>query len=100
MRPVAAVVDPPVLDDPAGIGQMQEPMFVEAFVSEPPVGALHEGVLDRLARPNEVKPNAPAVGPLVQRLADHLRPIVQNNLSGQSTRLRQAFQDTNDPAAR
>ena len=51
------------------------------------VEALDKGVLDWLARLDEVEPHAPAVGPLVQRLADHLRPVCP----GQSRRAAHGF---------
>lgn len=49
MGPLRIVVDPPCLDDPAGVFQAGEQMLVEALVPQPPVEALHEAVLHRLA---------------------------------------------------
>lgn len=39
MRPLGVVVMPPLLDDPAGIKDRREPVFVEATVVEPVVEA-------------------------------------------------------------
>src|SRR3989442_5324500 len=55
-------------------------MLVQALVSEPAVEALDEGVLNGLARLDEVQPHAPLVGPLVQHQAGELRSIVQHDL--------------------
>ena len=53
-------------------------------------------ILNRLARLDEVEPDALAVGPLVQRLPHHLRLNVQDNFGGQPIGFRQAVKDTND----
>jgi hypothetical protein len=45
MGPAVVVVEPPGLDDLAGIGEIEEPVLVEAFIPEPPVEAFDEGVL-------------------------------------------------------
>lgn len=50
MRPVAIVVDPPSFDDPTFHRQAPEQVFVQAFVAEAAVPALHEGIQDRFAR--------------------------------------------------
>jgi hypothetical protein len=39
MGPAAVVVEPPGLDDLAGIGEIEEPVLVEAFIAEPAVEA-------------------------------------------------------------
>src|SRR6266516_2653899 len=55
-------------------------MLVQAVVSEPAVEALDEGVVNGLARLDEVQPHAPLIGPLVQHQAGELRSIVQHDL--------------------
>ena len=100
MGPAAVVVEPPSLDDLAGIGEIEEPVLVEAFVAEPPVEAFDEGVLGRLAEVDEVEADAVAPGPLVEHLADHLRPVVQDDLLGQPAGLGQALQDPHDTGTR
>ena len=41
------VVDPPILDDLAGIVEIEKLDFVEAFIPEPPVETFDEGVVIR-----------------------------------------------------
>ena len=50
MWPVGVVVDPPCFDDLAGLAEVGEQGFVQAFVSKLAVEALDEAVLHRLAR--------------------------------------------------
>ena len=87
MGPLCVVVDPPGLDDLAGILEIEEPVFVEAFIAELAVEAFDESVLGRLAGFDEVKAHAVAPGPFVERLANHLRAVVQDDLQGQPTGL-------------
>ena len=61
------VVAPPRLDGPAGIGQPEEPVAVEALIAQPPVEALDERVLDGLARRDEAQADATGIRPLVER---------------------------------
>src|SRR3546814_4051089 len=62
--PHLVVVLPPSLDDAACLVEAREHLLVQAFVPEPAVEALHEGVLGRLPRGDVVPFHAPAVGPL------------------------------------
>src|SRR5438445_7344092 len=64
--PAPIVIHPPVLDEPPSVSEGEKPMLVQALVSEPAVEALDEGVLNGLARLDEVQPHAPLIGPLVQ----------------------------------
>jgi len=50
MGPDGIVVDTPSLDDPARLGKREEGVLIEAFIAQPSVEALDEGILDRLAR--------------------------------------------------
>ena len=61
MRPGGVVVDSPGFDNAAGVGQVGEPVFVEAFISEFAVEGLDKGVLERLAGINEVQTHALAI---------------------------------------
>src|SRR5437899_6914589 len=78
--PAPIVIHPPVLDEPPSVSEGEKPMLVQALVSEPAVEALDEGVLNGLARLDEVQPHAPLLGPLVQHQAGELRSIVQHDL--------------------
>jgi hypothetical protein len=82
-----------------GIAQAQEPVPVEAFVAQPSLKALHEGVLHRLARFDEAQPDAPLVRPLIDRLARQLRTIVQDDLVGATTLGHQPLQHPHHPPA-
>lgn len=50
VRSDLVVVNAPLLDDLASIGKTHEPVLIEALIPEPPVEALHDGMLDWLAR--------------------------------------------------
>ena len=78
MGSIGVVLDPPVLDDPPGLGDGDEPVLVEAFVVEPPVEALDVGILDRFAGPDELEPHAVLVRPNVQSLASELGSVVDD----------------------
>jgi hypothetical protein len=70
---------------------------VEAFVSQPSLKALHEGVLHRLARFDEAQPDAPLVRPLIDRLSRQLRTIVQDDLVGATALGYQPLQHPHHP---
>ncbi len=93
------VVDPPGFDNSAGVGQVEEPVFVEAFILEFAVEGLDKGVPDRLVGIDEVQAHALAIGSFVGRLADHLGTIVQDDLLGQPAGLRKPLEDAHDPGA-
>lgn len=67
MRADLVVVEPPRLDPRPRVLHRDEPVLVEAFVSQLPVEALRVGVIDRLPRPDEVHAHAAAVGPGIER---------------------------------
>ena len=50
-------------------------MAVQAFVAQPAVEALDEGVVGRLARPREIERDAVLIRPPVERLRDELRTV-------------------------
>ena len=74
------VVQAPLFDDLPRVAEAAEPVLVEALVAQAAVEALDEGVLHRLARRDEAQAYAALVGPLVQRPARHLRPVVHDDL--------------------
>lgn len=64
MGPDGIVVHAPGLDDLARVRQAEEPVLVQALVAESAVETLDVGILIRLARVDEVQPDAAAVGPM------------------------------------
>ncbi len=48
MRPLGVVIKPPGFDKFPGVLEIEEPVFVEAFVAHRSVEALDEGVLEGL----------------------------------------------------
>jgi hypothetical protein len=66
VRPRGVVVLAAILHLFPGIRKAQEPMRVQALGSEATVEGLDECIIGRLARPREVKRNAPLVGPQIQ----------------------------------
>ena len=57
MEPFAVVVLLPILDDRAGVLQVQEPVAVEALIPEPAVETLNVGILHRFSRFDEHYPH-------------------------------------------
>lgn len=97
MWSACVVIDPPFFDGPSGVGQIGKPVLVQAFIAELSIESFDEGVLDGLARFDEVKPDAVTVRPFIQRLADQLRAIIDNDSARQLPCLRQALQDPDHP---
>ena len=83
MWPSGVIIDPPFFDGPPGIGQVGEPVFVQAFIPELSVEAFNESILDRLAGFDEVQSHGVTIGPFIQCLADELRAIIDNDGPGQ-----------------
>jgi hypothetical protein len=46
VRPVGVVVDPPFLDDLAGLAEVGEQVLIEALVAQPTVEAFDKTILD------------------------------------------------------
>ena len=67
MRSDLVEVRPPRLDLAPGVVQRQEPVCVQAFITQTAVEAFDEGIVGRLARPAEVQRDAVDVGPMVER---------------------------------
>ena len=75
MGPGVIVVAAPGFGDPVGIGEAMEQVLVEAFVPKPPVEALDEGVLHRLARLDVVPLDAVILRPFQDGVRGELRPL-------------------------
>ena len=54
MWPGGVVMDPPGFDNDPGMGQADEPFFVQTFITEPPVEAFSKGIVHRFAGLDEV----------------------------------------------
>ncbi len=67
MGPLGIVVEPPSLDDPTGVIEIEEPVLVEALVAKAAVEGLNEGVLARLAGLDEGQLDAVA---MAERLSE------------------------------
>src|SRR6266446_7761259 len=78
VRPNRIVVQAPGFDDLACVSQAEEPVLVETLVAEPAVETLDVGILIRLARLDEVQPDALGVGPCIEGPADELGSIVRD----------------------
>src|SRR5262249_45955221 len=70
------------------------------FVPKLPVEALDEGVLDRLAGPDEAQPHAARVRQRIERAAAEFRAVVHDQDLRQANRFCQAVEDTDDAQAR
>lgn len=92
-RPDFGVVDPPLLDDLAGVADAVEPVLVQAFVAEFAVEALHVAVLLRLARLDEGVLHPVAIAPPVQGHSRELGPVVRVDPLGLAVKLDEIVQD-------
>jgi hypothetical protein len=71
-------MDPPLLDDAPGIGEIEKPVLVQTAVPESAIERLHEGILGRLAGLDEVLLDLILLAPEKHRLAGHLGPVVEH----------------------
>src|ERR1043165_6118263 len=90
--PDSIVVHAPGLDDLARVRQAEEPVLVQALVAESAVETLDVGILIRLARVDEVQPDAAGVGPRIERPADELGPIVRDQYRRRRARLNESLE--------
>src|ERR1035437_976041 len=86
MRPNLIGVHPPRFNRLLRVVQADEPALVQALIADAPIEALGEGVLDGLARLNEVPRDALEHRPLVQRVSTKLRAVVTDNRRWQPVR--------------
>ena len=76
MRPVVVVVIAEGFDQITGMVEVEELVFVEAFVAELAVEALDVGVLGGFSRGDEAMLDLALMGPAFQGQAGKLRPVV------------------------
>ncbi len=100
MGPVRVVADAPGLDRPPRVLQIQEPVLIQALLAQPSVEALDEGVLYRLARPDELELHTPQMRPLIQGPARKLRPVIYANRSRKPTVPGHTVQDLRHSSSR
>ena len=86
VRSDMVVVVVPGCDQLPGVAQVVEDVLVEAFLAQPSVEALGEGVLDWLARANEVELDAACMRPRIECAPGELRAVIDDD------RLREAVQ--------
>src|SRR6184192_2790837 len=79
MRTDLVEIDPPLLDDPACIVEVEEPVLVEALVAKLAVEAFDVGILDWLAGADEVQLHPDPVGPGVEGLPGELWAVVHHD---------------------
>lgn len=76
-RQLGGVVAPPsplpASDSALRVGDTQKPVLIEPFVAQPAVEALDQGILNRVARPDELQVDAARAGPGTQGAALKLR---------------------------
>jgi len=100
VRPSDIVVDAPRFNRLLRIGQAHEPALVQALVPEPPVEALGERILNRLAGLNELKRDAARVCPLIECLAGELGTIVTDERRREAARYGQLIKHAHHALAR
>ena len=76
------VVGAPSLDDPPRLGQRGEGVLIEAFIAQPAVEALHEGILDRLAGGDVMPFDSGVLGKAQDCPAHELRAVVGDDHAG------------------
>jgi hypothetical protein len=91
--PLLVAVPPPLLHPLLGIRHRQEPVLVQAFLPEPAVERLHDGVVRRLAGPDEVQHDPVPVRPLVEHPRRELRPAVHPQARGHASLPDHALED-------
>ena len=79
VRTVFIVIQSPRLELGSGIGQREENIDVETLISESPVEALNEAIIDGFSRSNEVQLDVIAVCPGIHGLGNELAAIIDSN---------------------
>jgi hypothetical protein len=82
VRTALVILPPPPFDLGLCIGQRQEPVCIEALVTQSTVEGFDKGIVGRFARPGEVQRYAIGVGPAIERLRDKLGSIVDPDRAG------------------
>ena len=97
MRSTAVVVDPPFIDDPAGVRQAPEEVLVEALVPEAPVQALDEAVLLRLAGRDGVPLDATFLLPAQHRMRREFGSVVLDDGKRPAAQFDEAIEFADNP---
>ena len=82
VRPAGVVVDPPGLEDPAGVLLAHEQMLVQALVTQPADEALGKAILHRLARRDVMPVNAALLLPGQDRVRGQLGAVARREQAG------------------
>jgi hypothetical protein len=97
VRSLSVVFDPPGLDGSPRVRHGEEPVFVQALVTEATVEALDVGVLDRLAGTDKAQAHSGLVRPGIEHLAFELRSVIHRDRQRQSAQIRQPLEHRHDP---
>jgi len=100
VRALRVVVDPPFLDDLAGLLDAGEQVQVQASFAEAPVETLDIRIPGRLAGIDETKMHPVVVGPSTERPTAQFRTVVDDQDVGVSPLAGDALQHAHDPLAR
>ncbi len=93
MRSHLVIVNPPVLDDLLSFGDIAEPMFIQAFISELSVEAFDTPVLLGLSRLDKIEWNAVFIRPLIEYMPSEIRSIAHDQSPRFPAKIDQAVQD-------
>ena len=77
MTTTLVIITPPGLDHLAGLGDIIEPMQIEAFIAQRPIKGLDEGVVGRFAPAREVDAYAIVISPQIYHLTGKFRAVVR-----------------------
>ena len=88
------VINSPLLDRAFRVRDRKGPVQVQALVSECPVEAFDEFILDWLARLDEVELHTSSVGRGIERTAAELGAVVRDDHFGQASGLFEALHIT------
>jgi hypothetical protein len=97
VRPTLVIIDPPCLDDRSDVIEIYKPVLVQAFVPELAVEALHETIIDRLARADELQPDSVRIRPAIHGVADELGAVIDHDLLRQAMNSRYPRQNLDNP---
>jgi len=97
VRPALVIIDPPRIDDRSDVIDIYEPVFVQAFVSELAVEALHETIIDRLAGADELQPDSVLIRPSIHGVADELGAVIDHDVFRQTMNSRYSRQNLDNP---
>lgn len=100
MRPDPVVVGPPSLDGTPGVFERDEPVQVQALVSEGPARALNVAVLHGLSRLNVAVLHLPGVRPGIKDPTGELASVVGDYDLGKTSLGPELLEDLNHPYGR